>query len=452
MFRVYFCGMVNSLQILQIFRVWFLVFFANCFADTIHAQIASGPMLGAIDFKEAKIWIQTEKANAVYILYKSKEAKGEAKSTDTVITDKNRGFTAVLIADKVEPGTTYEYEVFVGNKRVETGRKLTFKTQQHWQYRTNPPEFSFLAGSCVYINDSLTDRPGKPYGGDVAIFKAMANHKADFMLWLGDNTYYREVDWNTRTGMLYRNSHTRNLPEMQPLLSQMSHFAIWDDHDFGPNNSDRTFWNKDLSRDVFSYFWANPSYGLSDNKGITSMFTWNDVDVFLLDNRYFRSPNERKSGEKTVLGRTQLEWLKDALVSSSAPFKFVAMGGQFLSDAGKFEMYSNYGFHKERQEIIQFIHDEGIQGVVFLNGDRHHTELSVLREKDRPTIYDLTVSPLTSGSHFSDEINTLRVNETYVAEQNYAEIFVKGPFRKRYIEIVVRDKAGKQLWNKRLDP
>ena len=352
----------------------------------------------------------------------------------------------------MEPGTEYEYEISVSGEPVISNVSYNFKTQKHWQYRTNPTEFSFLAGSCVYVNDSTTDRPGKPYGGDVNIFNSMANHNADFMLWLGDNTYYREVDWNTRTGMLYRNTHTRKLPEMQALLSKMAHYAIWDDHDFGPNNSDRSFWNKETAREVFTYFWANPSYGLPNNGGITSMFTWNDVDVFLLDNRHFRSPNERKSGDRTILGKIQLEWLKDALASSTAPFKIVAMGGQLLSDARKYEMYSNYGFETERNEIITYIQEEGIKGVVFINGDRHHTELSVLKDEGKPAIYDLTVSPLTSGSHFSDEVNNLRVPETYVAEQNYAEIFVKGPYKKRYIEVVVFDKTGKKLWEKRLEP
>lgn len=444
--------MFKLLQNSQILMRLILVVFANWGVAPIYSQLVSGPMIGAVDFKEVKIWVQTEKANSVFILYKTKDAKEGFKSTDTIITQKNSGFTAVLIADEVLPGTTYKYDIFIGNKKVETLRKLHFKTQQHWQYRTNPPEFSFLAGSCVYVNDSATDQPGKPYGGDVQIFNVMANHNADFMLWLGDNTYYRKLDWNTRTGMLYRNTHTRKLPEMQALLSKMAHYAIWDDHDFGPNNSDRSFWNKETARDVFTYFWANPSYGLPNNGGITSMFTWNDVDVFLLDNRHFRSPNERKSGDRTILGKVQLEWLKDALASSTAPFKIVAMGGQLLSDARKYEMYSNYGFDAERNEIITYIQDEGIKGVVFINGDRHHTELSVLRNEGKPAIYDLTVSPLTSGSHFSEEVNNLRVSETYVAEQNYAEIFVKGPYKKRYIEVVVFDKLGKKLWEKRLEP
>ncbi len=417
----------------------------------LYAQLAAGPMIGATDFKEVKIWLQTQKASQVFIKYRENGSSVEY-ITDTLQTKSKDAFTAQFVADEVQSGKIYTYTVNVDGKDLNIPQKTTFKTQTHWQYRTNPPEFSFLAGSCVYVNDSITDRPGKPYGGDYQIFSSMAKHDADFMLWLGDNTYYREVDWNTRTGMLYRNSHTRKLPELQPLLSKMAHYAIWDDHDFGPNNSDRSFWNKELSRDVFALFWANPSYGIHGQGGITTQFTWNDVDFFLLDNRYFRSVNERKSGERTVLGRQQLEWMKDALRSSTAPIKFVAMGGQLLSDAQRFEMYSNYGFEAERWEIINFIQEEGIKGVVFINGDRHHTELSILKTEGKPLIADLTVSPLTSGSHKSDEVNNLRIPDTYVFEQNYAEIFIKGPAKKRFVEIHIRDKSGKTLWIQTVNP
>ena len=74
--------------------------------------------------------------------------------------------------------------------------------------------------------------------------------------------------------------------------------------------------------------------------GITSYFQWGDVDFFLLDNRYFRSPNYLTEGEKTILGKEQLEWLIDALVKSRAPFKMVAIGGQVLNTAEKYENYA----------------------------------------------------------------------------------------------------------------
>ena len=51
----------------------------------------------------------------------------------------------------------------------------------------------------------------------------------DFMLWLGDNTYLRESDWNSRTGFIKRYPHTRALSELQPLLASTHHYATWDD-------------------------------------------------------------------------------------------------------------------------------------------------------------------------------------------------------------------------------
>ena len=64
--------------------------------------------------------------------------------------------------------------------------------------------------------------------------------KPDFMLWGGDNFYYREPDY-TRTGMIHRNDHARAVKSMQPLLANVHQYAICDDHDYGPNDSDRSF-------------------------------------------------------------------------------------------------------------------------------------------------------------------------------------------------------------------
>jgi alkaline phosphatase D len=32
----------------------------------------------------------------------------------------------------------------------------------------------------------------------------------------------------------------------------MSHYAIWDDHDYGPNNADKSYHLKETSRKVFT--------------------------------------------------------------------------------------------------------------------------------------------------------------------------------------------------------
>ena len=409
------------------------------FSKISKSQLQNGPMPGYAEMREVAIWVQTSGPHEVYIKY-GKNGHFE-NQTNRVHTSEKRAFCATLIADKVEAGTTYQYQLFIDGKYFPLERTLQFKTPPLWQYRTAPPNLSFLAGSCTYVNDEKYDRKGKKYGGNYEIFETMAKQNADFMIWLGDNTYYRHSDWNTFTGMTYRNTHTRAIPQMQHLLSSTNHYAIWDDHDFGPNDSDRSFWNKKMSKDVFNLFWANPPHQIEECEGITNYFSYGDVDFFLLDNRYNRSPNGRKSGEKTILGSAQKEWLKDVLAGSRASFKIVAMGGQFLNNAAKYEMYSNFGFQKERKEIIEFIQNENIKNVVFLDGDRHHSEMSVLEKENFPSIYDITVSPLTSGTHprAPHENNVFRIQKSLVNKRNFALIELSGKLKNRKMRIKIMD-------------
>ena len=221
-------------------------------------------------------------------------------------------------------------------EKIEFDYKLEFQSQEHWEYRKNPPDFSFAVGSCAYTNEQDKDRPGKSYGGDYFIYSNILGKNPDFMLWLGDNVYFREPD-ASKTGVYHRYTHDRALSELQPLLGSVHHYAIWDDHDYGPNNSDRSFIHKNITLQAFKDFWANPSYGIENNGGITTQFRWSDIDFFLLDNRFFRTPQNRKNIYREILGQEQVDWLIDALLNSKAPFKIVAIGGQFLNSEKVFE-------------------------------------------------------------------------------------------------------------------
>ncbi|MGQ1785264.1 MULTISPECIES: alkaline phosphatase D family protein [unclassified Saccharicrinis] len=416
------------------------------------SPLQSGPMLGYTDMKETAIWIQTRQEAEVSIRYWIKGNKGEFYTTSKVQTLQNTACTATLIANKVEPGNVYQYQVVVDGTEVDIKYPTEFRTQPIWKWRTEPPNFTFATGSCAYVNEESHDRPGAPYGEGYEIFEAIYKSKPDLMVWLGDNTYLREPDWHTWTGILHRWTHTRSLPELQPMLASVHHYAIWDDHDYGPDNSDRGWWNKNKTFEAFKLFWANPSYGVGDTKGVFTHFQWNDVDFFLLDNRFYRSPNNLIADNKSILGEEQKQWLKDALVYSEANFKVVAIGGQFLNTAAKFETYANYGFGKERQEIIDFIDKQKIKNVVFVTGDRHHSELSVFKEDNKPRIIDVTVSPFTSGlGKAKDEGNTLRVEGTYVEVRNYALISFSGTSKKRMMNIQIRDQKGKMIWEKKFE-
>ncbi len=411
-------------------------------------QLKSGPMVGYSDMREVALWVQTTETANVQIAYWDLANPRDTFLTNRVRTQTNYACTAHMIAEQVTPGKKYGYRLYIDNQPIALSYPAEFQTQVLWQWRTDPPPFKIALGSCAFINEDPYDRPGTPYGGEYHIFQSIHSLKPDMMLWLGDNTYLREVDWNSRSGILRRNTHTRSLPELQPLLASTHHYAIWDDHDFGPDNSDRSFVHKNWALEAFKLFWANPSYGIDGMPGTASQFQWADVDFFLLDNRYYRSPDNRKTTEATMLGKEQLEWLIDALTYSRAAFKIIAIGGQVLNPAAVFENYASR-HAAEREYLLKRIEEEDIKNVIFVTGDRHHTELCQYTNAKGNTLYDLTVSPLTSGfaRQVNDE-NPLRVEGTLLTERNFGTMEFSGPRKAREVIIRLYDTNGKERWNR----
>lgn len=415
-------------------------------------HLQSGPMVGYADLREVALWAQTNRPAKVHFTYREAGKGGKKIKTAVVKTDARTGHTARCIADRVEPGRTYEYTLHINGSKVKRPYPLQFRTQPLWQYRTDPPEFSVAAGSCMYDAEEKYDRPGKPYGSEYFIFDAIVSKKPDLMLWLGDNYYYREPDWATRTGMLHRATHARSLPELQPLLAACSHYAVWDDHDYGPNDSDGAWPHKETAQEVFESFWANPTSGLPGLPGITTFFQYGGIDFFLLDNRYFRTPNNCESCPRTLLGAEQLAWLKAGLSASYAPYKVVALGGQVLTTNDAHETYLHL-FPAERDDILAHIEHENIKGVVFLNGDRHFSELSEMTNAKGNKVWDVTCSSLTAGS-FTDAAtktqNTHRVEGTVIGKHNFALLTFSGPQKERMLTVRMYDNTGGLIWEKQL--
>ncbi len=432
-----------------------LLSFLSCLPLSMLGQLATQPMVGHTGLRDVRIWIQTKApCNATVVCWPDSmgNAPTEVKIAQEQVLTSASANTATFDLGGLEPGTTYRFQILVDGERAERGFRaelLRFTTQPLWQYRFDPPDFSLAVGSCVFINEPEYDRPGKPYGGGYGIFETIAEADPDLMLWLGDNVYFREVDWGSRSGMQHRYSHLRRLPEMQRLLGSCPHYAIWDDHDYGPNDSDGSWVHKDWSKDTFKEFWANPSTGLpgQDGRGITTAFQFHDVDFFLLDNRTFRVNHNNVTNVPQVLGQAQVDWLIQALKQSSAPFKLVAVGGQFLSDFAEYENMALYP--EERDALLRRIEKEDIHGVVFLSGDRHSTELSEVNLTDGRKVLDFTCSALTSSTYdHESEPNSRRVEGTMVGVRNYGTLEFTGPRLERLLTIRAHDSDGAILWER----
>lgn len=415
------------------------------------AQLRSGPMIGHVALRSAKIWVQTEEEALVRLEIKKHLSKN---AWTWVATLKSRAESANCLTfdiPQLEPGTTYTYRLKVGGKEVSKPYPLQFTTQNLWQWRTDPPAFKVAMGSCNYINEAAYDRPGKPYGGDYFIFEKIAETKPDLMLWLGDNTYLREADWNSRSGVMHRYTHSRAIPEMQKLLATCPNYAIWDDHDYGPNDANRSWIHKNWTLEAFQSFWANPGSGLHPHAGITTAFSHNDIDFFLLDDRWFRSSEKlADSCEREMLGDLQIDWLINALKFSQAPFKIVAIGSQVLNSMALYENYAQ--FPCEREKLLGRIAAEGIKNVVFVTGDRHHSEISRI-EKNGIIMHDVTASPLTSSfpANRDNEPNANRIAGSLILKRNFALFEFSGARKERSLLIRFVDNAGNEVYRYQLD-
>jgi alkaline phosphatase D len=417
----------------------------------INAQrVVSGPMLGPVELRDAKVWVEVSSEVKTVSLQYNK--KGDLKSK-TVLYKGELGneFNPVQFTiGGLDINTSYDYTILINGK--SSGKKGNFITKDLWQWRKPAPDFNFLTGSCAYFNQPVYDRPGKPYGGDSSIFETMAKEKSAFMLWLGDAWYTREVDYYSEWGLWYRASHDRAVPVMQNFLKAMPQLATWDDHDYGPNDIGKNYILKETSRNVFMKYFSNPSYG-ENGQGVYTMTSWGDADIFITDDRWWRSADRIKDSVqgkpnpgKTMLGKEQLEWLKNSLLYSTATFKIIAVGSQVLNPVSPFDKWADFSL--EYNEIMDFLQEYKINGVVFLTGDRHHSEIIKVERPGTYPLYDVTVSPLTSGMYpfgGAEKNNPYRVLGIEL-KQNYGKFSFSGPkgSRKLMVEFfgIKGDKLG----------
>ena len=275
-------------------------------------------------------------------------------------------------------------------------REGVVRAQPYWAKAKDALDLSIAIGSCFFLADADPMYPGQDYGGGFGIFHAIAETKPDVMVWLGDNLYLQQPDVFDPQAMAARYRRQREFEPLQSLLTATTHLAIWDDHDFGPNDSDTSYVFKGETLKLFTRYWPNPTFGLPELPGAFGAARYGDVLFFLLDDRYYRYPDRWPDGpDKTMFGARQLEWLKQALVSAPrGAIKIIAGGSQFWSRPNRFEGW--HQFATEQRAFAEWLAAQKIDGVLFVSGDRHFSELLKIDRPGAYPLYEFTSSPLTS--------------------------------------------------------
>ncbi len=414
------------------------------------ATLAGGPMAGPATAERVGVWLMTDAPAQVRLEYWPHGQPDAVQRSTPVAASPERGLTARVELDGLQTATRYAYRVLLDGTPVELGEAPAFTTAP--ADPAAPRELLIATASCTYVPDPPYEVTKDSFGAGFEIFDTVAARRPDVMLWLGDNIYYRDSDFEpadeAAARMHRRWAATRSFAPLQRLLRTGQHVAIWDDHDYGPNNANRDFALKATALAHFKDYWANPGYGLPDVAGTFTRVPLGDVELFLLDDRYHRDDDASEDPARTMLGAAQLEWLKGALRDSRATFKLVANGSRMLSDRPSPEQRGGEGWHNfpaERQAFIDWLTAQRIDGVFFVSGDIHYTHLT---ERERPGTYpltELTCSPLTARVH-PRPFPVREVPGTLVTQRNFCTLAFSGPAGARLLRVSAWDAAGTRLW------
>ena len=345
---------------------------AEAAAETAPVKSTGGlshaPMLGAVSETTAAIWLRTHTACEVRIVL---TAPGQEAKALNLKTEASADNTAVARFEGLAPDTDYAYTISADSAKPVRG---TFKTFG--------PSLRQRVVKLVY---GYGYSPGYRMKND-SIFTQMTRRKGDFVLFIGDFPY---TSLGGRTEIHTQNKVIRSNEGFSLLTRGTPTCAVWDDHDFGPNDCDGVHPNADEALAAFKDYWANPAYGTPTNRGIYSSFVIGDIEVFLLDGRYSSRQSETNP---TMLGPVQFRWLCDGLRSSRARYKLLVSGTPFARV--KNDCWGGRFYEREREKLFAFISAQRISGVIGISGDIHRCDIHKLPMGNGWFFYDFTAGAL----------------------------------------------------------
>ena len=290
------------------------------------------------------------------------------------------------------------------------------------------------------------------------VLTAVVHQQPDLFIYLGDNIYADTRDMNV---MRAKYNLLAAKPEFQALRKNVAVLSIWDDHDYGENDSGKEYPRKEESRAQFLDFWKVPADSpRRQHAGIygSHRFSKNGktLQVILLDTRFFRDRLKRNpvlippgtglkndyqpdpNPEKTLLGDEQWAWLKQEL-QQPADVRIIASSLQFGHEYNGYESWTNLPC--EHEKMLQLIQETRANGVLFLSGDVHWAEIS---KRDLPSsypLYDITASGITE-KWGSIEPNQYRVGEPF-RENHFGQLVFDWTAESPTVTMQIIDSTGK---------
>ncbi|MDZ4776785.1 MAG: alkaline phosphatase D family protein [Alphaproteobacteria bacterium] len=286
----------------------------------------------------------------------------------------------------------------------------------------------------------------------------------ELFVFLGDNVY---GDTHDPAELRAKYQALAGKPGFQKLKASTPMLAMWDDHDYGKNDSGADHPTKNESRAAFCDFWEEPANGprRSQDGGVfTSTMIGppgRGVQFILPDLRWNRTKLRRPGGfplvagtwiagqifrgaevkgpyrpsrdeTATMIGEAQWAWL-EAEFAKPAALRIFGSSLQVLARGSGWEAWEN--FPKDAARLEKLIGTAS--NVVLLSGDVHYGELSKADRTNAPPLWELTSSGLTESD--PSLINNNRV-DVYDKGPNFGVVDID--WAARSVKLQVIDERG----------
>ncbi|MEM9364692.1 MAG: family 16 glycoside hydrolase [Planctomycetota bacterium] len=306
-------------------------------------------------------------AGQVKLSYFPGKRRDQVKSTEWITTKAESDFTAQWKLENLQPDTQYATIIEARSVNGESTKAVV-----RGAFRTAPAVNATKAVDfCVTTCHDFIRRDDGMNGHK--LYPAMTKMNPDFIVHAGDIEYYDKPDPWALTVELMRFKWGRifSLPSNRSFYQNTTSYFLKDDHDTLKNDC-----------------WAGQMYGsVSFEQGVQifneeqfpsrspryQTVQWGkDLQVWFLEGRDYRSPNNIADGpEKTILGRTQKEWLFETLKESTAKFRLIFSPTPIVGPDrdNKRDNHANDVFAHEGAEIRSQL--EQLENTIVLCGDRH---------------------------------------------------------------------------------
>ena len=311
-------------------------------------------IVGGVQSATAKVTVKfTVPIAAAYLRVGVSPTMASYTTYGPVVTTANN---TAIFSITTTPNILNYYQAVVNN--VPLGSINSFKG---FPAENTPASFVFGCGGC---SDT---------GSNSNIYTAINNNNPLLFVNYGDLHY---MNVNANNIGLYRLAFDTAMmaPKQQALYDNVTFDYMWDDHDFGPDNTDG---NNPGEVAAWSFYRENfPSYSLPASQAIYHSFVVGRCRFVLTDLRSERDPNSNPDGPThTMISATQLNWFKNELSLAKSNNQVVfwfstvpwIISGANDGNAGD----SWGGFVTQRTAISNYIQSLNYSNIIIFCGDMH---------------------------------------------------------------------------------